>query len=139
MTLSLLSWNCWSKAKPTVIWCITKELIFRYHERVLYIDIDVHHGDGVQEAFYFTDRVMTVSFHKYGNNFFPGTGIFWLNVYVVNVANICFFDFKAVCMKLVRKQEDTIQSMSLFERASLMTVSYHRCSRFLLWFEYPYT
>lgn len=41
---------------------------------MLYIDIDVHHGDGVQEAFYFTDRVMTVSFHKYGNYFFPGTG-----------------------------------------------------------------
>ena len=28
----------------------------------------------MQEAFYVTDRVMTVSFHKYGNNFFPGTG-----------------------------------------------------------------
>ena len=37
------------------------------HARVLYIDIDIHHGDGVQEAFYLTDRVMTVSFHKYGN------------------------------------------------------------------------
>lgn len=46
----------------------------RYHPRVLYIDIDIHHGDGVQEAFYLTDRVMTVSFHKYGNYFFPGTG-----------------------------------------------------------------
>jgi len=46
----------------------------RYHPRVLYIDIDIHHGDGVQEAFYLTDRVMTVSFHKYGNLFFPGTG-----------------------------------------------------------------
>ena len=46
---------------------------FRYHNRVLYIDIDVHHGDGVEEAFYTTDRVMTVSFHKYGE-FFPGTG-----------------------------------------------------------------
>ena len=45
----------------------------RYHQRVLYIDIDVHHGDGVEEAFYTTDRVMTVSFHKYGE-FFPGTG-----------------------------------------------------------------
>ncbi|KAJ0810219.1 putative histone deacetylase [Helianthus annuus] len=45
-----------------------------YHARVLYIDIDVHHGDGVEEAFYFTDRVMTVSFHKYGNLFFPGSG-----------------------------------------------------------------
>lgn len=48
--------------------------ISRYHPRVLYIDIDIHHGDGVQEAFYLTDRVMTVSFHKYGNFFFPGTG-----------------------------------------------------------------
>jgi histone deacetylase 1/2 len=40
---------------------------------VLYIDIDVHHGDGVEEAFYTTDRVMTCSFHKYGE-YFPGTG-----------------------------------------------------------------
>ncbi|XP_017044140.1 histone deacetylase 3 [Drosophila ficusphila] len=48
--------------------------LLKYHPRVLYIDIDVHHGDGVQEAFYLTDRVMTASFHKYGNYFFPGTG-----------------------------------------------------------------
>jgi histone deacetylase 3 len=48
--------------------------LLRFYPRVLYIDIDVHHGDGVQEAFYTTDRVMTVSFHKYGDNFFPGTG-----------------------------------------------------------------
>jgi hypothetical protein len=48
--------------------------LLRYNPRVLYIDIDVHHGDGVQEAFYTTDRVMTVSFHKYGNYFFPMTG-----------------------------------------------------------------
>ncbi|KAF5931112.1 hypothetical protein HYC85_031985 [Camellia sinensis] len=48
--------------------------LLKYHPRVLYIDIDVHHGDGVEEAFYFTDRVMTVSFHKYGDLFFPGTG-----------------------------------------------------------------
>ncbi|CUS24979.1 LAQU0S23e00320g1_1 [Lachancea quebecensis] len=47
--------------------------LLRYHPRVLYIDIDVHHGDGVEEAFYTTDRVMTCSFHKYGE-FFPGTG-----------------------------------------------------------------
>jgi histone deacetylase 1/2 len=47
--------------------------LLKYHQRVLYIDIDVHHGDGVEEAFYLTDRVMTVSFHKYGD-FFPGTG-----------------------------------------------------------------
>lgn len=48
--------------------------LLKYHPRVLYIDIDIHHGDGVQEAFYLTDRVMTVSFHKYGSLFFPGTG-----------------------------------------------------------------
>lgn len=48
--------------------------LLKYHPRVLYLDVDVHHGDGVQEAFYLTDRVMTVSFHKYGNYFFPGTG-----------------------------------------------------------------
>ncbi|KAK6496995.1 histone deacetylase [Arthrobotrys musiformis] len=47
--------------------------LLRYKKRVLYIDIDVHHGDGVEEAFYTTDRVMTVSFHKYGE-YFPGTG-----------------------------------------------------------------
>jgi len=47
--------------------------LLKRHQRVLYIDIDIHHGDGVEEAFYTTDRVMTVSFHKYGD-FFPGTG-----------------------------------------------------------------
>lgn len=48
--------------------------LLRVHPRVMYIDIDLHHGDGVQEAFYATDRVMTVSFHKYNGEFFPGTG-----------------------------------------------------------------
>lgn len=47
--------------------------LLKVHARVLYIDIDVHHGDGVEEAFYCTDRVMTFSLHKYGD-FFPGTG-----------------------------------------------------------------
>ena len=82
--------------------------LLKYHARVLYLDIDIHHGDGVEEvptppashaaaplsrsprcnassaasspfplpcqAFYTTDRVMTVSFHKFGDYFFPGTG-----------------------------------------------------------------
>ena len=41
-----------------------------------YLDIDVHHGDGVEEAFLTTNRVMTVSFHQYDEKekFFPGTG-----------------------------------------------------------------
>ncbi|KAH9516899.1 Histone deacetylase 2, variant 2 [Dermatophagoides farinae] len=53
-------------------WGAILELL-KYHQRVLYIDIDIHHGDGVEEAFYTTDRVMTASFHKYGE-YFPGTG-----------------------------------------------------------------
>merc|ERR1739838_86359 len=47
--------------------------LLKYHPRVMYIDIDIHHGDGVEEAFYVTHRVMTISFHKYGE-YFPGTG-----------------------------------------------------------------
>ncbi|PIN19926.1 Histone deacetylase complex, catalytic component RPD3 [Handroanthus impetiginosus] len=47
--------------------------LLKAHERVLYVDIDIHHGDGVEEAFYATNRVMTVSFHKFGD-YFPGTG-----------------------------------------------------------------
>ncbi len=43
-------------------------------KRVAYLDIDAHHGDGVQEAFYDTDRVLTISIHESGANFFPGTG-----------------------------------------------------------------
>jgi acetoin utilization protein AcuC len=48
--------------------------------KVAYVDIDAHHGDGVQAAFYDTDRVLTISLHEYGTipglgrPFFPGTG-----------------------------------------------------------------
>ncbi|MDY6852782.1 MAG: acetoin utilization protein AcuC, partial [Thermodesulfobacteriota bacterium] len=42
--------------------------------RVAYIDIDAHHGDGVQTAFYDTDDVLTVSMHQHGRTLFPGTG-----------------------------------------------------------------
>lgn len=76
--------------------CYVNDLVLSIMEllktfpRVLYVDIDVHHGDGVEEAFYTSDRysfmclnllvildlcsVFTVSFHKYGEDFFPGTG-----------------------------------------------------------------
>lgn len=40
----------------------------------MYIDIDVHHGDGVEEAFYTCERVLTISFHLYADGFFPETG-----------------------------------------------------------------
>jgi len=42
--------------------------------RVAYVDIDAHHGDGVQEAFYADDRVLTISLHESGQYLFPGTG-----------------------------------------------------------------
>lgn len=43
-------------------------------ERIAYVDIDVHHGDGVQEMFYNDPRVMTISIHESPRSLFPGTG-----------------------------------------------------------------
>jgi acetoin utilization protein AcuC len=43
-------------------------------ERVAYVDIDVHHGDGVQAAFWEDPRVLTISVHESGRTLFPGTG-----------------------------------------------------------------
>jgi acetoin utilization protein AcuC len=43
-------------------------------ERVAYVDVDVHHGDGVQTIFYSEARVLTVSIHESGEFLFPGTG-----------------------------------------------------------------
>jgi acetoin utilization protein AcuC len=43
-------------------------------ERVAYVDVDVHHGDGVQAAFYDDPRVLTISMHETGMTLFPGTG-----------------------------------------------------------------
>ena len=43
-------------------------------ERVAYVDIDVHHGDGVQAAFYNDPRVLTISQHEHPRTLFPGTG-----------------------------------------------------------------
>lgn len=42
--------------------------------RVVYVDVDAHHGDGVQNAFYDTDQVLTISLHESGKFLFPGTG-----------------------------------------------------------------
>jgi acetoin utilization protein AcuC len=48
--------------------------LLKKRKRVAYIDIDAHHGDGVQEAFYNTDKVLTISIHETGRMLFPGTG-----------------------------------------------------------------
>jgi acetoin utilization protein AcuC len=60
--------------------CVFNDIAVVIHEllrqglKVAYLDIDVHHGDGVQEAFYDTDRVLTISIHESGHFIYPGTG-----------------------------------------------------------------
>jgi acetoin utilization protein AcuC len=46
----------------------------KHNLRVAYIDVDAHHGDGVQNAFYSDPDVLTISFHESGHSLFPGTG-----------------------------------------------------------------
>uniref|UniRef100_A0A2C9JYC4 Histone deacetylase n=1 Tax=Biomphalaria glabrata TaxID=6526 RepID=A0A2C9JYC4_BIOGL len=55
-----------------VVLCILK--LRQQFDKVLYVDIDLHHGDGVEEAFATTSKVMTVSFHKLAPGFYPGSG-----------------------------------------------------------------
>src|SRR5690606_7692692 len=43
-------------------------------ERVAYVDVDAHHGDGVERVFWDEPRVLTVSVHESGRTLFPGTG-----------------------------------------------------------------
>ena len=43
-------------------------------ERIAYVDVDVHHGDGVQHVFYRDPRVLTISLHQHPMTLFPGTG-----------------------------------------------------------------
>jgi len=48
--------------------------LIRKGQRVAYIDIDAHHGNGVQDAFYETNRVLNISLHESGETLYPGTG-----------------------------------------------------------------
>jgi len=48
--------------------------MLEYGMRVAYVDIDAHHGDGVQGLFYDQDNIMTISLHESGRYLFPGTG-----------------------------------------------------------------
>ena len=60
--------------------CVFNDPVMAIHKfleaglRVAYIDIDAHHGDGVQDAFYNSGRVLTISIHENGQYLFPGTG-----------------------------------------------------------------
>ncbi len=44
------------------------------YERILYLDIDAHHGNGVQDAYYESREVLTFSIHQNGHTLYPGTG-----------------------------------------------------------------
>jgi len=61
--------------------CVYNDLAVGIHwllangvDRVAYVDVDVHHGDGVQQIFYNDPRVLTVSIHESPRTLFPGTG-----------------------------------------------------------------
>jgi acetoin utilization protein AcuC len=60
--------------------CYLNDIVFaaleftRAGKRVLFLDIDVHHADGVQDAFYTRSDILTVSLHESGKTLFPGTG-----------------------------------------------------------------
>eukprot|EP01135_Chromosphaera_perkinsii_P001865 Nk52_evm14s212 gene=Nk52_evmTU14s212 len=56
-----------------IVLCILR-LLHSGYSRVLYIDLDLHHGDQVERAFYYSNRVFTLSIHKYVTGFYPGTG-----------------------------------------------------------------
>ena len=45
-----------------------------FFRRVMYIDLDLHHGNGVESAFYHTPNVLTYSLHKFEAGFYPGSG-----------------------------------------------------------------
>lgn len=51
-----------------------KYLVEKYHQRVMVIDTDAHHGDGTQWSFYTDNRIMTYSIHETGKFLFPGSG-----------------------------------------------------------------
>jgi acetoin utilization protein AcuC len=52
-------------------------LLDRGVQRIAYVDLDAHHGDGVEHAFYDDPRVLTMSLHESGRTLFPGTGWPW--------------------------------------------------------------
>lgn len=53
---------------------IACSILLERFERVVYIDIDLHHGDGVQWIWYDDPRVLTISIHESGRTLYPGTG-----------------------------------------------------------------
>ncbi|CAG9761970.1 unnamed protein product [Ceutorhynchus assimilis] len=53
---------------------IAIQFMSKTFSRILYVDLDIHHGDGVQNAFEYSNKILTLSFHKHCAGFFPNTG-----------------------------------------------------------------
>ncbi len=69
-----------AKAEKAAGFCYLNDMVLgcmalsRGGKRVLYLDLDAHHGDGVQEAFYEKKEILAISLHESGETLFPGTG-----------------------------------------------------------------
>ncbi|VEN41453.1 unnamed protein product [Callosobruchus maculatus] len=50
------------------------QILRKSFERILYVDLDIHHGNGVQNAFEYSNKILTLSFHQKTAGFYPGTG-----------------------------------------------------------------
>lgn len=94
--------------------CYVNDIVIAIHElrrtydKVLYVDLDIHHGDGVENAFAFTKKVFTFSVHKYSPGFFPGSG---------NSDEIGFGIAKYFCLNVPLKDGvDDVQFYSVFAR-----------------------
>ncbi|KAB0342695.1 hypothetical protein FD754_019621, partial [Muntiacus muntjak] len=94
----------------------------RKFDRILYVDLDLHHGDGVEDAFSFTSKVMTVSLHKFSPGFFPGNVL--KEVYIA-------FNPKAVVLQL---GADTIAGDPMCS-FNMTPVGIGKCLKYILQWE----
>ncbi|XP_060532176.1 histone deacetylase 8-like [Cylas formicarius] len=53
---------------------IAIQILSKAFDRILYLDLDIHHGNGVENAFQCSKKILTLSFHKCSPGFYPGTG-----------------------------------------------------------------
>ncbi|KAJ3050517.1 Histone deacetylase 3 [Rhizophlyctis rosea] len=115
--------------------------LLQTNQRVLYVDIDVHHGDGVQEAFYHSDRVMTVSFHRYDGTFFPGTGALDENgggngkFYSINVPlheGIDDSSYQSIFQSVIEKVMDSFQPEAIVLQCGADSLASDRLGSFNL-------
>ncbi|KAG4306086.1 hypothetical protein PORY_000074 [Pneumocystis oryctolagi] len=71
-----------AKKSKAAGFCYVNDIVFaimelrKYYQRVMYLDFDLHAGDGVESAFLHSENVLTLSFHRHDPGFFPGTGSF---------------------------------------------------------------